>query len=144
MKKVKEYYTGNCVKAEGHIENGRREGLWIFYYQNGRKSKEINYKMGVENGNWLMWHENGNLYIEQVKINGKSNGIWKEYYENGKIKEIGEYVEDNYIPKDFWNETGEQLLTNGNGKKIEKFGADLVDVFEHYFENGKLIKEVRV
>jgi antitoxin component YwqK of YwqJK toxin-antitoxin module len=144
MKNVKEYYSENCIKAEGSVENGKKEGLWIFYYPDGKKNKEINYKVGIENGIWLMWHENGNLYIEQSKINGKTNGLWKEYYENGKIKEIGEYIEGVYTPKDFWDEEGNQLLKNGNGKKIEKFGADLIDVFEHYFENGKLVKEVRV
>ena len=144
MKSIKEYYSENCIKAEGWIENGKKEGLWIFYYPNGKKDKEINYKLGIENGIWLMWHENGNLFIEQSKVNGKTNGLWKEYYENGKIKEIGEYIEYSYFPKDFWDEEGNQLLKNGNGKKIEKFGADLIDVFEHYFENGKLVKEVRI
>ena len=144
MKKVKEYYSDNFLKAKGHVRDGKKEGLWISYYPNGEKSRETNYEKGIENGSWIMWHENGNLYIEQTKVNGKTTGIWKEYYENGQIREVGEYFEDHYTPKDFWNEEGEQLLKNGNGKKIEKFGADLIDVFEHYFENGKLIKEVRV
>lgn len=144
MKKNKEYYSENCIKAEGFIKDGKKEGQWIYYYENGNKFKEINYRMGIENGIWRMWYENGNLYIEDTMDNGKSNGLWREYYENGKIKEIGEYIEDNYTPKDFWDEEGNQLLKNGNGKKIEKFGADLIDVFEHYFENGKLVKEVRI
>ena len=133
MKKIKEYYSKNCLKAEGILKDGKKEGLWIYYYT-----------MGIENGIWRMWHENGNIYIEQNKNNGKTKGLWKEYYENGKIKEIGEYLEDEYMPKDFWDEEGNQLLKNGNGKKIEKFGYLGIDVFEHYIENGKLVKEVRI
>jgi antitoxin component YwqK of YwqJK toxin-antitoxin module len=144
MGKIREYYANNCVKAEGYIKDGKKEDLWTYYYENGNKFRMINYKMGIEDGMWVMWHENGNLYIEENKNRGKTNGLWKEYYENGKIKEIGEYVKGSYIPKDFWDEEGNQLLKNGNGKKIEKFGAGLIDVFEHYFENGKLVKEIRI
>ena len=144
MKKVREYYSDNLLKEEGYLHNCLREGLWIFYYQNGKTKREVYYQAGVEHGAWLMWHENGNIYIDQHKINGVTTGVWKEYYEDGKLKEIGEYIDGKYFPKDFWNEEGIQILKNGNGKKIEKFGAGLIDVFEHYFENGKLIKEIRI
>jgi len=144
MKNIKEYYSENCIKAEGWLKDDKKEGLWLFYYPDGKKNREINYENGIENGIWRMWHENGNLYIEQNKINGKTKGLWKEYYENGKIKEIGEYLEDSYTPKDYWDEEGNQLLKNGTGKKIEKFGAGLIDIFEHYFEDGKFIKEIKL
>lgn len=139
-----EYFSKNCLKAEGYVKDGKKEGLWTFYYENGEKFREINYAGGTENGIWIMWHENGNLYLEKSKKNGKTDGLWKEYYESGKIKEIGEYLECEYMPKDFWDEEGNQLLKDGNGKKIEKFGAGSIDVFEHYFENGKLVKEIRI
>ncbi len=144
MEKIHEYYENNQLKAEGYIIDQKKTGLWTYYYENGNKFREINYLEGIENGIWLMWHENGNLYLEENKLNGKTNGLWKEYYENGKIKETGEYIENDYSPKEFWDEDGNQLLKNGTGKKIEKFGAGGINIFEHYFENGKLAKEIRL
>ena len=144
MKNYKEYFPDGSLKAEGGMKKDKKDGLWTFYYRNGKKCRVVNYKMDIEDGDWVMWHENGNLYIESNKINGKTLGPWKEYYESGNIKETGYYTDDRYAPIDFWDERGNQLLKNGNGKKIEKFGADLIDVYEHYYENGKLIKDVRI
>jgi antitoxin component YwqK of YwqJK toxin-antitoxin module len=144
MSIIKEYYDNGNLKAEGITLNGLKEGIWTFFFERGNVCKEINYSEGMENGIWKMWHENGNLYIEQNKIDGKSVGYWKEYYESGATKEIGIYDNNEYIPIDFWDESGNQLLKEGTGKKIERFGSLGLDVFEHYFENGKFIKEIKI
>ncbi|RZJ51455.1 MAG: hypothetical protein EOO19_00565 [Chryseobacterium sp.] len=132
------------MKTHGFLEDDIKVGTWTYYYVNGHRFKEITYENGIENGPWTMWHENGNLYIERFQDRGRTVGIWKEYYENGSLKEVREYRNGEYFPSDFWNESGDQLLLNGNGKKIESFGAGSLDVFEHYFIDGKLIKELRL
>jgi antitoxin component YwqK of YwqJK toxin-antitoxin module len=141
---IREYYTNGILKATGLILNGVREGKWLFYYESGQLQREVNYSKGIEDGAWKMWHENGNLYLDQFIENGHTKGIWREYYENGRIKEVGEYIDGEYWPNDFWSEEGTQLLKNGTGKKIERFGYSGLDVFEHFYENGKLVKEVKV
>jgi antitoxin component YwqK of YwqJK toxin-antitoxin module len=141
---TKEYYDSGHLKAEGVNQNGLKDGKWIFFFESGIVCREIHYSRGIENGIWKMWHENGNLYIEQNKLDGKSVGYWKEYYESGAIKEIGEYINNEYLPIDFWDEGGNQLLKNGTGKKIEKFGSLGLDVYEHYYESGRLTKEVKI
>ena len=144
MSIVKEYYENGTLKSKGIKQNGLKEGAWMFYYENGNKKKEVFFRNDIEDGEWKMWHEKGKLYIEQIKTLGKSEGYWKEYYENGNIKEIGEYKNDEYFPIDFWDEKGNKLLSNGTGKKIEKFGTFEMDIVEHYFENGKFIKEIKI
>lgn len=144
MNSTKEFYENGKLKATGLLQEGKKNGKWLYFTETGDKFREIEYLDGVENGEWKMWHENGNLYIEQYKINGKSKGLWKEYYENGKPKEIGEYKDDGYFPIDFWDENANHLLKDGTGKKIEKFGALEADIYEHYFKDGKLIKEVKI
>jgi antitoxin component YwqK of YwqJK toxin-antitoxin module len=145
MEKHVEYFEGHKLKkSEGIIKNGLKEGLWLYYYPNGRIQKEIFYKNNKENGSWTMWHENGQKYIEQNKSDGLSDGKWVEYYENGSLKEIGVYINGDYHPKDFWDDNGVQLLINGSGKKIEKFGVSEIDVFEQHYINGKFIKEIRI
>jgi uncharacterized protein len=144
MKKTIELYPSKIFKAEGYLIDGKKNGLWKYYYENGTKHREIIYEKGIENGEWKMWHENGNPYIEQTKLNRKTIVIWKEYYNTGRIKEVGLYSENDYSPIDFWDEEGNHLLINGNGKKIEKLGVGGIDIFEHYYENGKLTKENRI
>jgi antitoxin component YwqK of YwqJK toxin-antitoxin module len=141
---VKEFYDSGTLKAKGIKKDEQKEGQWIFYFEDGKIYREVNFRNNIEDGEWKMWHANGLLYLEQVKVLGKSEGYCKEYYENGSIKEIGEYRNGEYFPIDFWNEEGRQLLKNGSGKKIEKFGYLESDIFEHYFENGIFIREVKV
>ena len=130
--------------ATGVEVNGIKEGKWFFYYENSEVYKEINFLNGVEDGECKMWHENGNPYLVQYKKNGQTTGIWKEYYENGRIKEVGEYINGEYFPYDFWNEEGQQLLKEGTGKKIEKFGHLELDIVEQYYSEGRFIREEKV
>jgi len=141
---VKEYYDNGSLKAQGIKKNGLKEGKWIFYFEGGKLFREIQFHNDIENGEWRMWHESGGLYLEQMKKNGKSDGYWQEYYENGNLKEKGEYKDGAYHPIDFWDQEGVQLLKNGTGKKIEKFGYSELDVYEQYFEEGRFIKEVKI
>jgi uncharacterized protein len=68
---VVSYANGN-IEFEGQIENGLREGLWVYYYPSGQKKMEGNYKEGLKDGNWTSWIENG----QQEKI---------EVYKYGKL-----------------------------------------------------------
>ncbi|HTN08282.1 hypothetical protein [Agriterribacter sp.] len=144
MALAKKYYDSGVLKAEGIMQNGLKEGKWIYYFESGIKHREINFNNDVENGEWKMWHENGNLYLEQNKIHGRSDGYWKEYYESGELKEIGEYKNGEYFPIDFWDEGGNQLLKNGTGTKIEKFGHLELDIYKQYYKESKFIKEVKI
>ena len=47
---------------------------------------------GKINGIYREYHDNGELCVEVNYIDGKKNGIYKSYYENGQI-----YEEVNYI-----------------------------------------------
>ena len=65
------YFNGK-PDFEGQIENGLREGLWIYYFPSGQKKMEGSYKEGLKDGNWTSWQENG----QQDKI---------EVYKYGKL-----------------------------------------------------------
>ena len=139
-----QYYPNGVLKEKGAMFLGLKEGIWKCYFESGAIEKEIDYKNNIKNGIYYRWFENGNLAIEALYKNGNLIGMWKEYHENGQLKEVGKYVDSEYTPIDFWDEMGNQLLKNGTGKKIEKFDYLELDVFEHYFENGKFIKEIRL
>ena len=97
-----------------------KQGLWLYYYENGKKRLEINFK------------------------DDKYEGAWTEWYENGQIAEQGEYLNGEYFVRNFWDETGNHLLVEGTGKTIRVFGASDEDIYEQYFENGNFLHERKI
>jgi antitoxin component YwqK of YwqJK toxin-antitoxin module len=56
-------FTGKVTgQKQGKISKGKREGEWIWYYENGQLSSKSNYKDGKEEGEGLFYDENGQLY----------------------------------------------------------------------------------
>ena len=67
----REYYDKekNILKSEVFINNGKKEGIYNSYHENGQLCEEVNY------------------------IDGKINGIYKSYYLNGQLKEEVNYID---------------------------------------------------
>ena len=65
--------TGNVLgKAFGQLVNGKREGEWIAYHNNGQLLYKGGYIDGKLEGEWVKYFDNG-------KLEGKSN------YKDGKL-----------------------------------------------------------
>ena len=43
----------------GHYKNGKLDGLWTVWYENGQKQSEKHYKNGLEDGLVTEWSEDG-------------------------------------------------------------------------------------
>ena len=76
-------FTGEVIshfngkpEFEGQIENGLREGLWVYYYPSGQKKMEGSYKEGIKDGNWTTWLENGQQ--EKVEVYKYGNLLTNE------------------------------------------------------------------
>jgi len=106
----------------------REEGYWIYWYENGQKESEGNYKDGKKDGFWIYWYENGQKDLEGNYKNGKKDGFWISWYENGKLNEmkesegIWEYgKQDGFWV--FWDKDNKKELEEywENGKKRKNF-----------------------
>ena len=68
-------FTGNSTGLkQGKIIDGKEEGEWLYYFDNGQLKVKSNYKDGKPEGEWLWYNENGQLGH-------------KEYFKEGKIIE---------------------------------------------------------
>ena len=89
-------YTGK-VKGEeqGSIKNGKKEGEWVWYYENGQLESKVTYKNGEREGEYVSYWMNGHLNVKATFKNGKLEGEslyydedgqfnWKETHKNGK------------------------------------------------------------
>jgi|APSaa5957512535_1039671.scaffolds.fasta_scaffold217563_2 antitoxin component YwqK of YwqJK toxin-antitoxin module len=100
----------NGVNSEqGTLEDGKKHGLWIQNYENGKVYKEENYNYGVKNGSFKEYHEDGSKYEISNYLNGQLHGkyYWGFY---------GSYKHGNYSygKKDgVWTD-----INNGNITKV--------------------------
>lgn len=77
------------VSLTGEMRDGKREGLWKSFYEDGTPWSEGEYKNGVRHGKTVTWFENGKMRYEGVYTNGEQSGKWRYYNENGQLeKEI--------------------------------------------------------
>jgi antitoxin component YwqK of YwqJK toxin-antitoxin module len=71
-------FTGKVSGSEkGSFKNGKREGAFINYHQNGQLSSKGNYTNDKQEGDWVRYHDNGQLdYTGNYNKNGKKEGEW--------------------------------------------------------------------
>ncbi len=151
LKKKGEYKNGNGVgNFITYYENGQlsscyscKEGCYSGsceeYYENGQLKRRANYEAGDIVGKSQMFYEDGqlkfdaNYIIKESDTNTKESilmGKKLEYYPSGKLKVEGDYNNESYIEKEYY-ESG--ALKREAGSKLEK---DKV-----YYESGNLQEE---
>ena len=74
-----------------NYKDGKRDGKWTSWYEDGLKLSEGNYKDGKRDGKWTSWYENGLKWIDTNYKDGKEDGKSTEWFANGQIK-----IEENY------------------------------------------------
>jgi len=62
---------------KGSFQNGKREGPWEAFYQNGQLRFMGNYENGKMEGPWEGYSENGLLHFKGKYKNGKYHGFWE-------------------------------------------------------------------
>ena len=81
------YYLGGQLYAQGEIKGKKENGLWVYWYENGKKAREGNFDQGNRIGTHTYWYQNGNLRGVGNFKNDKYNGKWTMYNEEGQKTE---------------------------------------------------------
>jgi antitoxin component YwqK of YwqJK toxin-antitoxin module len=88
-------FTGKVTgKDQGSFKNGKREGYWISYHENGQLWYEGKYKSGKQEGASVGYHDNGELFYKGNYKNFKQEGAWVIYHENGQLESKGTWKND--------------------------------------------------
>ena len=120
-------------QIQGSIRNGKRDGSWVIYHDNGQLSSEGDYKDGKQVGSWIFYHDNGQLQYKGDFNNGKAVGSWVRYHDNGQLWYKNDFK--NGKRDDYWvnyYDNG-QLSSKGNYKNDKKDGSWIL-----YHDNGKV------
>ena len=73
--------------------NGERTGLWKdCYWSNRNLWSEGNFVDGKKTGLWKYYYINGNLQWEGNFVDGKDTGLWKYYNREGQLNKLISYV----------------------------------------------------
>ena len=79
-------FTGKTTgQVQGSFKNGKKEGSWVSYRDNGQLSYKGDYKNGKQEGSWIDYFENGQLFYKGHYKNGKKEGSWVSYWDNGDL-----------------------------------------------------------
>ncbi|MEQ6122474.1 hypothetical protein [Reichenbachiella sp. MALMAid0571] len=150
----KTYNKNGFLISEGRFNNGELAGLWKYFYEDGTPSHEIEYidktiskimnawdfngekLVSGGNGTFKAFFNNNSVSQEGKLEFGKRVGEWKTYFGDGKLKEVGNYVANDFHLTSAWNQKGEQMVKNGNGEYTSYFDSSTYVYEKGSFKNG--------
>ena len=89
-------YSGEVTgEHQGHFKNGKKEGLFLWYWDNGQLRTKQYFKNGIFEGKHFGYREDGTIMVIDNYKNGKEEGkrIWynrndkpvcEEFFKDGK------------------------------------------------------------
>lgn len=125
------YYANGKLKATGLYEQNLRSGKWSYYFEQGKLKSEENFVRGELQGPVTQYYENGTVAGKKHYDQGKLHGEHTAYHTNGQLKEKSEY--------DHEVKTGEWISYYSDGSPDERksyVNGVLNGVFESRYENG--------
>ena len=103
---------GKTVFTKSDFVDGKQQGEYIEYFQNGNVNYKYSFKNGIEDGEWIWNNEAGQLLKKENYKDGQLNGEWITYYDNGQIRVKGQFENG--------EEVGEWLAYDEEGKQVER------------------------
>lgn len=77
------YRSGGTMMLRGSYHDGKQDGEWTMWYDNGQKGSIDHYKGGVEDGVHIGWYTNGKISAQGNYKDGKREGTWKRWDAQG-------------------------------------------------------------
>jgi antitoxin component YwqK of YwqJK toxin-antitoxin module len=85
------WYPGKKIQMIGEYKANKRDGRWIYYYENGNVWSEGFFKKGKSDGQRITHYENGKVFYEGFYKEGRRVRIWKFYDEKGALMKTVDY-----------------------------------------------------
>ncbi|MDT8400492.1 MAG: hypothetical protein RQ743_02265 [Bacteroidales bacterium] len=89
----KNYYENGNIKEEGEYDYNRRTGFWNFYNRDGSIIQTGSYRNGRPEGLWKWYYPEGSILREEEYYQGRRDGSFIEYSKEGDIISEGEYLD---------------------------------------------------
>lgn len=87
-----DFFEDGTVKAEGNYIAGLRSGEWKFYYPSGKLMQEGEYVRNRPDGPWVSYHANDSVWKKEEFFEGEKDGPYLEFDPHGNKVVEGRYV----------------------------------------------------
>ena len=141
-----EYYPNGRIKREASFRDGKREGTWREFdengnvigsqiYQNGRLVQSgVMDTDGTRRGEWVELYPDSTLRAKGQFINGKRSGEWRFFFPGEQLEQIGNYKDGNLDGTWTW------YFESGKVQRVEDFYDGVPEGhYTEYDENGNII-----
>jgi antitoxin component YwqK of YwqJK toxin-antitoxin module len=129
--KWKFFYDDGKIKSEGNFVHDKREGKWLYYFNSGMTEQIGNYKNGKPHGQWIWYYENQKLRRTGEFDNGYEKGFYYELSEEGDTLSRGSYL--------VGFKTGEWMYHVNDYKEIGNYVSGKKEgLWKHYYDDGTI------
>jgi antitoxin component YwqK of YwqJK toxin-antitoxin module len=109
VKRIAHQFQGGH-RAAGQLTSGLADGIWTYWFPNGRLDCEGEYLKGAKVGLWTFWYPGGSLDCMGEYRDDIEDGPWTSWYTNGQKQEDGVFQAGRKIGLwKYWTEDGETV-----------------------------------
>ena len=73
------------IQKTNNYKDGKKDGYWESFHENGQLSEKGNYHKGLRVGVWESYHDNGKLWVRgKYTKDGTRDASWEYFDKNGK------------------------------------------------------------
>ncbi len=125
------YHTNGSLQRTGQYLDGKKEGVWLRYDDEGRLQDSSHYNLDRRKGISMGWHKTG-YPSDSTNFDGAGNGVQVRWYDDGFPSAAGRWVQDT-LKRGRW----QYFHRNGNVMATEDYDArgQLTDI-ACFDENG--------
>jgi antitoxin component YwqK of YwqJK toxin-antitoxin module len=110
-------------------------GKIVAYFDNGKKSRELEYVNGQLENDYLQYYYSGKLHHKKHFKGNNFYGKSEEFFSNGKLKKETNFHNDDY------HGDRKEYYSNGQLKEVKRYVNDEKSGEAKYFdENGELLR----
>lgn len=130
----KNFYENGEVRSEGNFKNNRQIGEWKFLFSAGKPEQIGNFSNGSLDGEWKWFYRDGRTLRFEEYLSGKREGKFVEFNEHGDTITFGNFIEG--------EKEGDWILKVGDFIERGKYAVGLKEgIWKEYYLNGVLKQE---
>lgn len=100
------YYENGKIESEVSYRDGHLDGPFKAYYGDGRIHVDKFYRDGKLENVFKAWDEDGSVFFEIEYKDGKQHGFDKTYYRSGVLQHMENYKEGRLLNRKTYDESG--------------------------------------
>jgi antitoxin component YwqK of YwqJK toxin-antitoxin module len=130
------WYHGNGrLKEIGKYVHGKKEGLFLEFYQDGSLKDSTVFRNGRPLGVSAGWHQNG-AASHVLKMDSLGNGIFTSWFDSDQPSSAGRYIAFN-VPHGRW----QFFHKNGKVSSVELYSLGTLKDKQYFTEDGSPLSD---